>query len=255
MAETDPAVPSRPDPVAPDASAAGRGSPDPGSQPDSLQGANDTHFIVQSAQRNDRHAWTLLSAKVLFFLRSRFGRVNLPTELEFDDFGSEVMLRILADIHRFTDTGKGAFWGWVYILAQNRLNDLWRMHQRRHRMGLLARGDGDDGDETRDGGEHSAGGFDQMSNPKQQSPSDDAHVRDLENIERDCAARLPESMCRIYLMRREQELSFEEISTAFGGVKPVTLRSYYKRSRDFVKDCIQRKVDNLGSTFGAWLGQ
>lgn len=244
MAEPDPPLPARPGPAAAEAAASG---------PVDADGAaakqQDTHFIVQSAQRNERHAWTLLSAKVLFFLRSRFGNVNLPSDIEFDDFGSEVMLRILGDIHRFTDTGKGSFWGWVYILAQNLLNDLWRRHQRRQRIGLLPLGDaGDDSDS----GEQPDSRFDQMSQPNQPSPPELAHLSELEGIERDCAARLPESMCRIYLMRRERELSFDEISAEFRGVKAVTLRSYYKRSRDFVKDCIQRKLDNLGSTFGAW---
>ena len=41
---------------------------------DAAQAAQDTQFIVQSAQRNEQQAWTLLSAKILFFLRSRKGQ-------------------------------------------------------------------------------------------------------------------------------------------------------------------------------------
>lgn len=218
---------------------------------DPAQAAQDTQFIVQSAQRNEQQAWTLLSAKILFFLRSRFGGVHLPSELEFDDFTSEVMLRILGEIQRFKDTGKGAFWGWVYILSQNRLNDLWRQHQRRQRLGLLGRGEPSQGEAAGGDGRPGAG-LDEVSNPSQPSPSELAQVGEIEAIERDCVSQLPPSMARIYLLRREQELSFDEISVAFGGTKAVTLRSYYKRARDFVKDCIQRKVDRFGATFGGW---
>jgi len=217
---------------------------------DVAQAAQDTQFIVQSAQRNEQQAWTLLSAKILFFLRSRFGGVHLPSELEFDDFSSEVMVRILGEIQRFKDTGKGSFWGWVYILSQNRLNDLWRQHQRRQRLGLLGRGEPAPGEAT--GAARPGADLDAVSNPQQASPSELAQAGEIEAIERQCVAQLPASMGRIYLLRREQELPFEEISGLFGGTKPVTLRSYYKRARDFVKDCILRKVDRFGATFPGW---
>ena len=216
---------------------------------DSALNPEDTQVIVRSAQRDEQRAWTLLSAKVLFFLRSRFGGVSLPAELELDDFGSEVMLRVLTEIRRFVDQGKGSFWGWVYMLAQNRLNDLWRAHNRRSRLGLRGSGETEDEAATRSG---SGSLLDNLSDRSRRSPVEEAHTEELAAIERDCAARLPGTMAQIYLLRRREELSFAEISQRFGGIKEVTLRSYFLRSREFVKDCIRRKLDDLGATFEDW---
>ncbi|MCA8951011.1 MAG: RNA polymerase sigma factor [Planctomycetes bacterium] len=207
----------------------------------------DTAFIVRGAQADDRNAWVLLSAKVAFFLRTRFGNVSLPAEIEFDDFASEVMVRLLAEIGRFQDRGKGSFWGWVYALAQNKLNDLWRAHQRYDRVRPLA---GGGGDTDSDLGPRS---LDDLSDPNQVSVTESCEVRELEGIEHDCVQRLPAGMAQIYLLRRQQDLPFHEISPLVGGVKEVTLRSYFKRARDFVKGCIRDKIDRLGRTFGDWL--
>lgn len=224
------------------------GEPTPaGEPPPEFQ---DTQQIVWHAQRDEQRAWDLLSGKVVFFLRSRFGGVSLPPGCEFDDFGSEVMLKLLGEIRRYQDQGKGSFWGWVYMVAQNRLNDLWRRHNRDHRLGLVARGD--PGDEDQESTRTLA--LDQHTDRDSPSISEVMNVHELEAVERDCVSRLPQDMREVYLLRRQQELTFAEISPRVGGIKEVTLRSHYKRARDYVKDCIKRKLDDLGARFQDWRG-
>lgn len=218
----------------------------PGSAPDTPPpppNFEDTQFIVSQAQLDEQRAWVQLSGKVLFFLRSRFGNVQFPPGMEFDDFASEVMLKLLADITRFVDQGKGSFWGWAYMLAQNRLNDLWRRSNRDQRLGLVGTGEPDETGSIR---------LDDRPDPDGESVSEIMNVREIEAAERDCAARLPEDMRQVYLMRRMQEHSFATISAAMDGIKEVTLRSHYKRARDFVKDCIRKKIDTLGGKFEGW---
>ena len=203
---------------------------------------NDTQFIVSQAQLDEQRAWVQLSGKVLFFLRSRFSNVQFPPDMEFEDFASEVMLKLLSDIGKFNDQGKGSFWGWVYMLSQNRLKDLWRRSNRDSKLGLHGSGERDD----------SAIGFDDRPDLAADSVSEIMNVRDIESAERDCAARLPEDMREVYFMRRLQDLPFADISKAMDGIKEVTLRSHYKRARDFVKDCIRQKIDTLGGKFADW---
>lgn len=239
----------------PESRAGGAGQPPtPGPPPappepteDFHDAMQDTQHIVLHAQRDDQRAWVLLSGKVTFFLRSRFGHVALPGGFEFDDFGSEVMLKLLGEIRRFQDQGKGSFWGWVYMVAQNRLNDLWRKHNRDRQLGLVGRGDPDE--------ETSSTQTIRMDQHRDDDASSISEVLDfqvLEAAERDCVQRLPKDMREVYLLRRQHELPFAEISTRTGGIKEVTLRSHFKRARDYVKDCIKRKIDDLGSRFEDW---
>jgi DNA-directed RNA polymerase specialized sigma24 family protein len=113
------------------------------------QAKSETQVDVFQAQHNPAApSWQRLSGKIVFRLRSFFGRVRLPPPLDFDDFTSEVMLAILRDIATFQDRGHGAFWAWVQRLAHNRLNDLWRHHDAQCRGGGQQNGTGSASDEV-----------------------------------------------------------------------------------------------------------
>ncbi|MGE3171982.1 MAG: RNA polymerase sigma factor [Planctomycetota bacterium] len=249
----DPADPDRPDaerpgstpPAGDPAAAPAAGGPAAGNPAAAWASGdqNDTQFIVSQAQRDEQRAWVQLSGKVLFFLRGRFGNVSFPPGMEFDDFASEVMLKLLGDIAKFQDQGKDSFWGWVYMLSQNRLNDLWRRYNREQQLGLVGRGETNETGVVR---------LDDRHDPDAESVSEIMCIREIEAAERDCAARLPTDMRNVYFMRRQQDLSFAAISAAMNGIKEVTLRSHYKRARDFIKDCIRQKIDALGGRFEHW---
>ena len=56
----------------------------------------------------------------------------------------------------------------------------------------------------------------------------------------------------VYIQRRVHEMSFAEIS-AHGGVRNhATLRSHYMRARDSVRECLARRIDELGRTLTGW---
>ena len=42
------------------------------------------------------------------------------------------------------------------------------------------------------------------------------------------------------------------MSTTVGGTKENTLRSLYKRARDYVQSCIRGKLDDLGENLPGW---
>ena len=86
-------------------------------------------------------AWPVLSEKILHYLRTRFGSASFPHGVEFSDFVSDAMLKILTSIDTFEYRGKDSFWKWVQTLAGNLWRDFWRRHERDRKLGLLGRGD------------------------------------------------------------------------------------------------------------------
>lgn len=229
------------DPAAPGEPATG-----PAPQPDpSLE---NTQLIVRGAQAGQNAlAWVLLSQKVEFFLKSRFGGTRMPPGLEFEDLSSEVMLKILGDLGKYQDQGKGAFWGWVWRLTQNRLTDLWRKYDRDRAIGNVARGL----DDAAEGG-GAGGGVEQVADEANVSGTQALRILELQAAEQDCLQRLPKEMREVYRRRRVHEMRFKDISAAMGGINENTLRSLFKRAKDYVQECVRRKLDDLGRRTDVW---
>ncbi|MBX3465045.1 MAG: sigma-70 family RNA polymerase sigma factor [Planctomycetes bacterium] len=220
-------------------------SSNPGPAPD--QPPMPTEFLVREAVHGEKAAaWDDLSARIVAYLRSRFGNHSFPPGIEFTDFVSDTMLKVLTSIEGFEYRGKESFWKWVQTLAGNLWRDLWRRYDRDRRLGLSARGEpaGDDGDRPLSAAE--------TAPSDEPSPTGMVRFRELEQAERDCIARLSETMREVYVLRRQHELSFAEISAKLGGIKEVTLRSHYMRARDGVRECLGRKVDQLGTRIQGW---
>ncbi len=210
--------------------------------PAALDALTGTRLDVFEAQRSlSSPSWHRLSGKVNYLLHSQFGRVRIPPPLDFDDFSSEVMVVVLRDIGRFEDRGRGSFQAWVQRLAHNRLNDLWRFHDAHRRGGGqgVATG-GDDGLEV----------LENVPDERVDEGAAVAHLRELQQAELDCVARLPQELQAVYLGRRQDERSFREIAQAVGRANEATVRSLYKRARDFVRRCIEAKMDALSIQIG-----
>ncbi len=224
--------------------------PDPKNPPPPADPAaiGSTEFLVREVVHGEpTQAWNALSEKILYYLRTRFGHSSFPQGVEFSDFVSDAMLKILTSIDTFEYRGKDSFWKWVQTLAGNLWRDQWRKFDRDRRLGLLGRGD------------HDAAGTDsrppsvtEAAPAKGESPTQIVRYRELERAERDCVSKLPKHMHEVYVMRRQHELSFAEISERSGGVNEATLRSHYMRARDRIRECLGSQLDELGTKIQGW---
>ena len=207
-----------------------------------------TEFLVREVVHGEKsRAWVDLSAKIVFYLRTRFGNCSFPPGIEFTDFVSDTMLKILTSIDTFEHRGKDSFWKWVQTLAGNLWRDLWRRHDRDKKLGLVGRGDhvGESSDTRPPSATEAA-----PSN--EETPTQIVRFRELERAESECVAKLPKQMREVYAMRRQHEMSFAEISEKTGGIKEATLRSHYMRARDSIRECLGSKIDQLGKNLQGW---
>jgi RNA polymerase sigma factor (sigma-70 family) len=206
----------------------------------------ETQRLVRDLSRNPTaRAWEALSQKILRYLQTRFGRASYPPGTEFDDLVSDLIARVMGSIRSFEDRGPGSFWKWIQTIAGNIYLDMWRAHGRDQRRfvndSTLMRPD-----------DSNPGLMPARRDPKQLTPSVIVSARELEHAERECLASLAGHARMVYVLRRQQELSFAEISAQLGGTKETTLRSHYKRARETVRDCLCRKLDHLGEQMRAW---
>lgn len=207
----------------------------------------NTEFLVREVVHGEaKQAWTALSEKILYYLRTRFGHASFPQGVEFTDFVSECMLKILTSVDTFEYRGKDSFWKWVQTLAGNLWRDLWRKFDRDRRLGLLARGDAVNDSDSRPPSAAEA------APAKGETPTQIVRYRELERAERDCVKKLPKHMHDVYVMRRQHELSFAEISAKSGGINEATLRSHFMRARDKIRECLGTKLDELGTKIQGW---
>jgi RNA polymerase sigma factor (sigma-70 family) len=228
-------------------------SPDP-TNPDSSEppapqaGAGGTEFLLREVVSGEKtQAWGMLSQKCLHYLKTRFGRSSFPQGIEFSDFVSDVMLKILTSIESFEYRGKDSFWKWVQTLAGNMWRDLWRKHNRDQKLGLLGRGD-----TSAAGSDTRAFSIPESAPTKEETPTQIVRYRELAKAEAECVSKLSDNMREVYVMRRQHELSFSEISERTGGTNEATLRSHFMRARDKVRECLGAKIDALGSKIQGW---
>ncbi|HEX6812002.1 MAG TPA: sigma-70 family RNA polymerase sigma factor [Planctomycetota bacterium] len=216
----------------------------PPASPESIGG---TDFLVREVVHSKAaaDAWGRLSEKIIHYLRTRFANSSFPPGIEFNDFVSEAMLKILVSIETFEHRGKDSFWKWVQTLATNLCRDLWRKFDRDRRLGLLGRGDHDTGDSRPPSATEAAA-------ETGETPTQIVRFRELQKAERECAAKLGKDMREVYMMRRQLDLSFAEISERLGGTKEATLRSHYMRARDQIRECLGSKIDELGQRISGW---
>ena len=216
-------------------------------QPAPQAGAGGTEFLLREVASGEKtQAWGMLSQKCLHYLKTRFGRSSFPQGIEFSDFVSDVMLKILTSIDSFEYRGKDSFWKWVQTLAGNMWRDLWRKHNRDQKLGLLGRGDAGAGSDTR------SFSIPESTPTNEETPTQIVRFHELERAEADCVSRLSEQMQKVYMLRRQHDLSFAEIAERTGGTNEATLRSHYMRARDKVRECLGAKIDAMASKIQGW---
>ena len=216
-------------------------------QPAAQSGAGGTEFLLREVVSGEKtQAWSMLSQKCLHYLKTRFGRSSFPQGVEFTDFVSDVMLKILTSIESFEYRGQDSFWKWVQTLAGNMWRDLWRKHNRDQKLGLLGRGDTSGSSDTR------AFSIPESTPTKDETPTQIVRFKELAKAEEDCVSKLSDNMREVYVMRRQHELSFAEISERSGGTNEATLRSHFMRARDKVRECLGAKIDALGTKIQGW---
>lgn len=207
-----------------------------------------TEFLVREVVHGEKtQAWNALSEKILYYLRTRFGHSSFPRGVEFGDFVSDAMVKIIGSIDTFEYRGKDSFWKWVQTLAGNLWRDQWRKFDRDRKLGLLGRGDADAGD-----GDSRPPSAAEAAPAKGETPTQIVRFRELERAEKECVEKLPKHMHEVYVMRRQHDLSFAEISAKSGGINEATLRSHYMRARDRIKECLGSKLDALGTKIQGW---
>ncbi len=205
-----------------------------------------TEFLVREVVHGEAtKAWNALSEKILYYLRTRFGHASFPQGTEFSDFVSDAMVKILTSIEGFEYRGHDSFWKWVQTLAGNLWRDYWRRFDRDKKLGLLGRGDAD-------AGEDRPPSLAEGAPATGESPTAIVRYRELARIEADCVAKLPEHLQKAYVLRRQHDLSFAEMAEKLGGANEATLRSHYMRARDKIKECLGRKLDELGTKIQGW---
>lgn len=211
-------------------------------------GAGGTEFLLREVVSDQpAEAWGVLSEKCMHYLKTRFGRSSFPKGIEFGDFASDVMLKILTSIESFEYRGKDSFWRWVQTLAGNLWRDQWRKHMRDKKLGLLGRGESQSA-------ERGAGALSvlESAQSKEDTPTQVVRFHELAEAEAECVSRLSDHMREVYVMRRQHELTFAEIAAQTGGTNEATLRSHYMRARDKVRECLGVQIDALGSKIQGW---
>ncbi len=223
----------------------------PGSDPapkhvSTQPGGGGTEFLVREVcQGEAKQAWNQLSAKIIEYLRTRFGHASFPHGIEFQDFVSDAMLKVLTSIDTFEDRGKDSFWKWVQTVAGNLWRDYWRRHERDRKLGLLGRGD-------LGAGEDRPPALTEVAASTGETPTQIVRFRELEKAEHECIGKLPKHMQEAYVLRRQQGLSFAEIAAQTGVANEATLRSHYMRARDRVRESLGEKLDELGTRINGW---
>lgn len=187
--------------------------------------------VVAAVGNRGASSWARLSERVTDLLRQRFPRNAIPPGLDFDDFVSEVMLVVVRDLPGFEPRGPGSFLGWVQTLSQNRLVDLWRHHNARRRR-APGRPDGRD--------------LDAIADPDAATVTQQLRLGELEAIELECVRGLPADAQTVYLRRRQHDEGFDTLAKELGRGSEIAVRSLFKRTRALVRECIARKVDDLG---------
>ena len=199
-----------------------------------------TLFDVRQAQ-SDKHAdtwngsWERLSDKVHAFLARRFDRDKIPFDVEFDDFFSAVLSRMLRDLPKMEVRGRREFWGWVKKVAANQLVDMWRRHRR------LRHGGGRVGQQINDLEVDVVEG---AVDPVDQTPSGLFMAQEIEGAEEECVNKIPNEQARkIYMMRRRRGLDYVEIAREVGSDSPDSIRAMFSRVKGQVHDCLRRRLD------------
>lgn len=178
---------------------------------------------VQSAQAGDDSgtSWTNLEVRIRAWVHAATTGTNLPPDRSLEDLQQDVLLQVFKDLDEFVVEPGASFSGWVRIIAQRKLGDLWR------RARATKRGKGkarhlSEFDET--------GGQDHFADPKVERQSMIVRHKELQGRLAEALKELGDKHRRVIELRMFQGRPFVEVAAELGYDKEVTVRSIYLRA-------------------------
>lgn len=183
---------------------------------------SSTLHHVRAVQDDDASlSWGNLHERVVRWVADATAGTNLPRDKSLDDLTQEVLLQVFRDIGEFKVEPGASFSGWVRMIAQRKLHDIWRRERAKKRGGGRLRHLGDF-DET-GGREH----FADDKTPRQSMLVRYAELRDA--LQR-ALPQLSDKHKRVIELRMFQGRPFAQIMPLLGYQKEVTVRSLYLRA-------------------------
>ncbi len=219
---------------------------DPTGMSDSPQDASPeelaTTFIARQIQSDEPDAeyWTAMAAKVDAFLRRSYPERALPHGYVLDDLRQDVFVRLVGDMPSMEIHDRDRFWGFVKTLADRCAIDAARILKAQKRGG---------GKKPLDNqatvGDPLANAFDERAG----TPTEHARAAEIEEHELACVDKLTRDESKqVYLLRRRELKSYDEIAEITGRRKAVTVRTIYARAQRDVTACLQARLDGYVSS-------
>ncbi|MGE3172671.1 MAG: RNA polymerase sigma factor [Planctomycetota bacterium] len=184
---------------------------------------SSTLHHVQSVQADvdtDVH-WANLHTKMQKWIEDAMRGQNLPADKTLDDLAQDVLMQICKDIGEFKVEPGASFSGWVKMVANRKLNDIWRRARAQKRGGGKHRHLGEF-DET--------GGRDHFADEKVPRQSMLVRYQELSDSVLRALGQLSDKHKRVIELRMFQGKPFAEIMPELGYTKEVTVRSLYMRA-------------------------
>jgi RNA polymerase sigma factor (sigma-70 family) len=175
-------------------------------------------------------SWANLHGKIQKWIEDAMRGQNLPPDKTLDDLAQDVLLQICKDIGEFKVEPGASFSGWVKMVANRKLNDIWRRARAQKRGGGKQRHLGDFDD---------SGGREHFADERTPRQSMLVRYQELSDSVLQALQQLSDKHKRVIELRMFQGKPFAEIMPELGYTKEVTVRSLYMRA-------VQRLQELLG---------
>ncbi len=188
---------------------------------------------VQDAVDVDVH-WDNLHAKMQKWILDAMRHENLPADKSLDDLAQDVLLQICKDIGEFKVEEGASFSGWVKMVAQRKLIDIWRRARadKRGRGKVRHLGDFDED-----------GGREHFADDRTVRPSVMVRFDELSRSMREAMAKLSDKHRRVIELRMLQGKAYADMLDDLGYTKEVTVRSLYMRAMQELQALLQPFAD------------
>ncbi len=188
---------------------------------------------VQDAVDVDVH-WDNLHAKMQKWILDAMRHENLPADKSLDDLAQDVLLQICKDIGEFKVEEGASFSGWVKMVAQRKLIDIWRRARadKRGRGKVRHLGDFDED-----------GGREHFADDRTVRPSVMVRFDELSRSMREAMAKLSDKHRRVIELRMLQGKAYADMLEDLGYTKEVTVRSLYMRAMQELQALLQPFAD------------
>lgn len=175
-------------------------------------------------------SWANLHGKMQRWIEDAVRGQNLPPDKSLDDLAQDVLLQICKDIGEFKVEPGASFSGWVKMVANRKLNDIWRRARAQKRGG---------GKQKHLGDFDESGGREHFADDKVPRQSMLVRYQELSDSVLKALGELTPKHKRVIELRMFQGKPFAEIMGELGYNKEVTVRSLYMRA-------VQRLQELLG---------